>query len=174
MSDPGEAITSKIKKILELARRGQENERLVAIERLNRLLKKHKLTLDDIDPETKSLHEFRYKTALEKNLLFQVKYLVTDEASGYWQTRGKNEVSFDITKAQAIEIDRLYSFWRVELKNELDLFFNAFIQKNRIFGNATVENDEEITPEELARIKRMALMMQAMEAKSPLQQLGAS
>ncbi len=171
MNHPPESLLRKLNALLEMARRGgSENEKMLAAQRLDKLLIKHDLTLEDIDPSTRKTYWFNYKTKADRILLDQIHYMVTNEDLPYYVNKAtkKMVLGYDLTKAEYIEMDRLYLFWRKELKAELERCISAFIQANEIFGDDPDEDDEpERTPEEWAEIEKMLKMAAAMEAKKP-------
>lgn len=166
-----EPLTHKLKALLQMARRGTENERVVAASKLESLLKKHGIQIEDIDPDNKKKYWFPYKTNMEKRLLHQVHYYVTNQGSGAKYFRDGRKIGYELTLAESLEMERLYNFWRTELKCELDRLFSAFVQANQIYGNSDEsEGNKEFDIEE---IKKMLAMASTIDRKVPYRQLSA-
>lgn len=167
-----EAIRRKLKSLFVLSQRGEEHERAAAATMLKRLLGKHGIDVDDIDPENKAMHEFAYSSHFEKSLLHQIHYMVTnDDSPHYWQNKGQKKISYKVTHLDAVEIERLFYFYKEEWNREVKLFFQAFIQKNRIFGDGCRDPEAELTDEELEDLRRMAQMAKAIHKNDLFHQL---
>ena len=166
-----ENLLRKLRAILEMSRRGTKNEKVIAAKKLHLFLVKHNLDISDIDPANRDEYWFSYRTQFERKLLFQIEYMLTNNVEGfYYKLPGKRKIGFLLTKAEHIEMDRLYKFWRNELANEFERCFNAFVQANKIFGDSA-ENVMDIDDDELRNIIEMA---RTIDPKRPYHQLEAA
>lgn len=144
-----ERIKEKLRKLLELARQGVGGEKDNAQSILDKLLTKHGLTLDDLDPDVAPVEscEFRFGDKWEYDLLIQVIYLVLQTQTIFYREERRNSKKFCIkaTKARKLEIDLAYNLYREALKKEQQRLFVAFIHKNRIFGPGADKDDTDVS-----------------------------
>ena len=155
-----------LKKIKALAEGGTGGEKENAEALLNKLIKKYNISYDEIDDDIVETAEFKYRDKQQKNLLIQVIYKVTNEAGRSWTYKNVRDTIFaDVTKAQRIEIEWLYDWYKRQWIKERDSFFSAFIQKHRIFGQLKDgQSAQELSDEELLKMLQMA---DSMEDVSP-------
>lgn len=106
----------------------------------------------------------------------QIIYKVTNEKGGIygftWRRSGrtcKNLVGYDVTRAQKIEIDFLFDFYKRLYQKERKLFLQAFIQKHELFGSLKDgEKPQEMPNDERLRL---AFMQRGMSDEQPLRQI---
>ena len=125
----------KINKLLALAERGIDGEAVNAKAMLKKVLAKHGYTIEQycqtlLPDERLSYHKFSWKTKHEKRLLISIIMLL--ELDDFNIRKYRSNYEFEITEAQAIELDYLYQIYRAELNKELDAFVLAFIFKNEL------------------------------------------
>lgn len=161
-------IKAKMRKLLELVRQGVGGERENAQSMLEKLLKKHDLTLEDLDSEKAEvgLYEFAFNDKLEKKLLTAVMHFVLQAKTIMVRNDHKNskKICIQVTKAQKLEIDLAYGVYREVFKKEQQNLFLAFIHKNHIFGPDENDDKENDTPSKLTKedLMSIAFMMQGM------------
>lgn len=131
-----EKIINKLKKIKALAERGVGGERKTAMRMYEELKARYDIKDEEIMLDKVSLHWFGYKNDLEEDLLTQIFYKVTGSPSyhrytGEYSRRKKR--GCDCTEIEAAEITLLFSFYREELKREIDAFMIAFKNGNDLF-----------------------------------------
>lgn len=159
-----DTIINLLRKIKRLADDGMDGEREAAQAKLELLLEKHNLTLDDIGDQTVSSHVFRYKNKMEKDLLMQcVVHISQTRQVSHAYVRNKKEVWFKTTKAQAVDIESIYGHYRKELTKEMEAFFYAFLHRHQIFGPP--DDNAECTLS-VAEIERLLAMVNSMGSKS--------
>ena len=104
---------------------------------LNKLLKQHNITLEELDNECQPLElfEFTYSGEFELRLLFQVmsQVLATSDIEYFRVPRVRTKIKVEMSKAQKVEVDTAFEVYAKGLAQELDRCLNAFIQKNAIF-----------------------------------------
>lgn len=160
-----------LKKLRELAERGVGGEKEGAQKTLERLMKKYNIQEGDLSEDVEEDHDFRYRNEYEKLLLRQLFYKIVPEykkkAYTYRCGRGsRTTLGVSCTKAQALQIQIEYDFYRALWKEEVDFFMDAFIQKHRIFREPTEgggTDEGKMSKEELLR---MFAMMEGMQDKS--------
>ena len=159
-------IKQRIMKLVALAKKGVGGERVNAQSMLNKLLKQHNISLEELDNESQPLElfEFYYNGEFELRLLFQVmsQVLATSDIEYFRTPRARTKIKVEMTKAQKIEVDTAFEVYSKGLVKELDRCLNAFIQKNAIFplqdnfsntNNTSLE--DSLSQEELDAIYKM-------------------
>ncbi|WP_307744503.1 hypothetical protein [uncultured Phascolarctobacterium sp.] len=90
-------LLSKIKKLAEAGFYGEQTN---AAEILERLKKKYGITDADIAEDVEEIIWIRYKTELEKRLIWQVTYMVLGHVIGYSKGRRTKTVGIKASKAK--------------------------------------------------------------------------
>lgn len=167
-----ETLRDKLRKVLALAQSGQAGERIAAQAILDKLLLVNGLTLADIQDDKVEKTWFKIGREPEmKSLINQIYCQVTNKNEiKYFEY--KNEIAYEVTKVQAAEIRELYSVYSPALRKELgkarELALDAFIQKNKIFSDATDDSEpRELSTDELQRILAVAAYASQMK-KTPV------
>lgn len=168
-------IKSLAVKLKALADRGDPGERELAQKKLDELMKKYQLTDEDVSDEIEDYFDIRFYHPWEQLLLWQIGYKVLNSTESYGRRgHGRNRqlkvVVFKCTKAQFLEIEYLFSFYRELFQRELDILLSAFIQKHRLFG--IPDDDSEGKKMSDDDLKKMFAMMQNLDDVSPLKAIG--
>ncbi len=167
MTAERDRILERIKAVQALAERGDRGEKESAAAMLDRLMKKYGITETELAEERREIAWFRYKTPLECRLLHQVIYAVTGRAAsgcvGKYTNRPRKMVGIKCTAAERLEIEFSFDFYKTAFEKELERFFIAFLQKNRIFPDNPTDAAQEIGEMSLEEIKRLSMMMAGME-----------
>lgn len=157
-----------LKKLRALAERGVGGEKETAERKLAQLMKKYNIEEEELSDEKLMDYDFRYKTEFEERLLTQLFYKIADNRSRYEYKRGKgSKTTYGITctKAEGLQIQIEYDFYRELWKEECNFFFRAFIQKHEIFLR-TEEGGREQSTLTKEEIMRMMAMMEGMQDKT--------
>lgn len=154
-----EKTLQRLKKLQALAERGVGGEKTTAQAMLEKLLAKNGIeTLEELETEEVEYFLFSYKGKHEITLLKQCMYKVIGAAAGreYYRSHGtRQKIGIYCTKAQKIEIELEFEFYRNVFYEELDNFMCAFIQAQKIFPTDAPRRDidiTELTPEDLSRM----------------------
>lgn len=156
-----EKTVQRIKKLQALAERGVGGEKTTAVAMLEKLLAKNGIeTLEELETEEVEYFLFSYKGKHEIALLKQCMYKVIGAAEavtqGCYRSRGtRQKIGLYCTKAQKIEIELEFEFYRNVFYEELGNFMSAFIQAQKIFpADAPCKEFDitELTPEDLSRM----------------------
>ena len=166
----------KLKKIYALVLEGSDGEKEAAEAALSKLLKKYHLTLDDLNDSLEEDYIFEYHSVDERKLLVQVVYQVLDRSGAclyLYNNRTKRylktKICVSCTKAQFIEIEYLYDFYKRLWEQEKQSMFEAFVQKHEIFGTPPEDHvGKKMTEEEYRKLK---LRMRALSDETPRKQL---
>ena len=162
--------TELLKKLKALSedKRGNENERKRAEEQLNRLLIKYNIDPESINTEKLVRRNLWFKDEWENRLLHQVVYKICGNRNMYKQNGKRNWIWCEMTDAEFIQFEMEYPTYKAAMKKEMDVFYLAFIQKNRIFPPDTLvkpkDTDEDASPHYSRGDRiRAAMMMEGIE-----------
>lgn len=133
-----------IKKLKALAERGEGGERDIAAERLRTLMKKYGISEEELEDERRSPASFQYSKEVERRLIVQLAYAVTGKVPGQVINpetgRLLHRIVVDCTAAEKIEISARIDFYRPIIQAELEVFFEAFAMKHKLYPSK--EKDE--------------------------------
>ena len=140
----------RMRKLQALAERGVGGEKDTAEKMLQKMLEKNGIqSLDELQSEKYEYVLFPYNGKYEKKLLKQCIYKVLTVAGDrtYYRTKGKRQkLGIYCTKAQKIEIQMEFDFYRKAFYEELDIFIVAFINAQKIFPpDAPVETSDSFS-----------------------------
>lgn len=160
-------IEDRLRKLLALAEGGVGGEKVNAQRMLESMLEKHDMSVEDISDDLIETYWFKYKGKLEKRLLYQIINSVSKNAD-LWKHRKRRETTgADVTKTQMLEIELKFECYKKALNDDIDSLFTAFIHTNKIYPLSDEVDDEDEselqTPEEKARLFKIAQMMQGMD-----------
>lgn len=169
------------KKLKSLADRGIGGEKINAEKMLNDLLKKHNLTIEDIDGEKIDNYFFKVKKE-DSDLLHQVIKRVNYDLKLYGEIPAKDVKRLQMdgnyftkcTASQFLEIKSMFDFYLKAYKQELKIFFSAFITANDLLAKppkseATSIND--LSDEEINRWMRTQQMASKIKKETFRKQL---
>lgn len=155
-----EKTLQRIKKLQALAERGVGGEKETAAKMLQKLLEKNGIsTLEELKEEEVEYFLFSYKGKHEIKLLKQCMYKVLgySDHTEYFRSSGtRQKIGIYCTKAQKIEIELEFEFYRNLFYRELTSFMNAFIQAQRIFPPDAPKSNkrlEDLSEDELRELQ---------------------
>lgn len=170
-------LRSKLLKLYELAKRGVRGEKVNAEVILDKMLKKHGFTLEDINQEIPKKRYYKYSTKMKKSLITQIICKVTNRLAIYEHGNYKH-LSTEATDYEHVQILELIDFhfknFEEERKQFIQDFTGAYIQKHRLFKKTTDEdreNRQPLTSDEKAAIWRMSNIMEGMSNKTYVKKL---
>lgn len=143
-------------KIKELHERGEEHERDVAGDMLEKIIAKYGLTLEDVSDLKSLKREFKINDFEDEvAILSQCIWDVNPSADVKMQ-KVKKLVLVSLTSAQFIEVTEKFKyFWELYLKQK-DQFLTAFIVKNKLGLENDSNSDAKITKDEATEIAQMS------------------
>jgi hypothetical protein len=164
-------------KLKELAEKGVGGEKTNAQEKLRLIMQKYNISETDITGGVRCRFDIHIPKDMPFRFFSQILSSVVGKVSQYGcnvyekkyvQKRG--HVTFSIENIEPhyfAEFDaKLNVYWR-HFKEESELFYSAFVQKNALYQKPSEnENDtkhEEISHEERVRLWKLANMMEGME-----------
>ena len=164
-----------MRKVKALAEQGYGGEAENAKRLLQKLIDQYGPL--DIETETKrERHEFRYHDEMERRLLTQILYAVTNGSDIYTLAMKRKIKMLGVycTEREALEIDAQFAFYNAHMKKEMEIFLHAFIQMNNIFPKDCKHlHLHELDKDEIKKLKRMMSMMEGMEVAEYRQRLEA-
>ena len=154
------------KKLKALADRGVDGEKYNAEQKLKDLLKKHNLTLEDIEGESILEHFFTLNEQhhslwfqIIKKVNYDIKCYGPIEKSKVKQYKLAGNYIIESTVSDYIEIEAKFNFYKDLYEKESKVFYDAFIQANGLGVNRKHSDEKELSKEELEaqlRILKMA------------------
>jgi hypothetical protein len=174
MGEVNEALRDRVAKLLALAERGVGGEAENARVALDAVLQRNGMVLEDIMDERRTRDGFAWKGEFEKKLLTQIMVTVCGVGVTLFTRKDlHNTLLADVTKGEGVEIELLFSAHRKQLKKEMELLFTAYVHKQQLFPrDGKTHDNSTATPEDLERIKRVALMMMGLQTVTVRRQLG--
>ena len=153
-------IIEKLKKIAALAEQGVGGEKTNAVIILERLLKKHDLTWEDLKDEDKTaIYYFTYKNRWEKSILFACADRATNGIKTYRQVRSRNKLGLEMTPIQNIEFCCLWEYYKRLWRKEIKRMTTAFVLKHHLYIDSSEEDDDKsrnkLSAEEIEKIRIM-------------------
>lgn len=155
-----ERLLEKLGKVKALADRGEGGEKESAERTLAALMKRYGITEEDLEDTKATIHWIRYKTDWERRLLGQLAYMHLGTGHsfgcmGQYTGRSRKKVGIKCTAAQYIEIEADFAFYNEAMKEEMELFYSAFLQKNSLFPPELAAEPTEAEKEEWEDMERM-------------------
>lgn len=162
-----EKAIQRMKKLQALAERGVGGEKETAEKMLQQMLKKNGMSsLEELENEEVEYTLFSYNGKHEIKLLKQCIYKVMTAAKKvtYYRSKGtRQKIGIYCTKAQKIEIELEFEFYRNVFYDELNTFIDAFIQAQKIFPpDAPEDSYDELNPKDI----KIAFMAQGINKRS--------
>lgn len=151
------------KKLKALADRGIGGEKQNAETMLNQLMKKHNITIEEIEGEKIEMHFFKIDSK-HHSLWFQIVKRTNDTIRCYGEFPKSKIKQFnlggnyaiDSTTSEYIEIEAKYDFYRRLYESELDIFFSAFLDANDLLcDNKPEDLKKQYTKEEIEKMRRI-------------------
>lgn len=155
-----EKTMQRVKKLQALAERGVGGEKDTAEKMLQRMLEKNGIqSLNELQSEEYEYTLFSYNGKHERKLLAQCIYKVMTAAwdKKCYRSKGKRQkLGIYCTKAQKLEIEMEFAFYRNAFYEELDVFMSAFINAQGIFPpDAPKESYDEFNERDI-KVAHMA------------------
>jgi len=168
-----ESVKELIRKIHALSIRGVGGESDAALRKLDLLLAKYHVTLDDILEDTVKTYQFAFKNEWDENLMMQLYYAVTkDRERKVWSysKRGKKvsrKIGLDLTAEQYVDYQEQLAYYRDIWKKELKRLFSAFCHKHDLLRPSAPDVADRLpSREEMQEYLRMIEMMRGLGEKS--------
>lgn len=169
------------KKIKALADKGVDGEKENAEKLLQYLMKKHNISIEDLEDEKKEMFYFKiesYSHDLEFKILnqlcgiFEVKLYGKFTLKLMREYRLPGNYGIECSKAVYLEIKAKHEFFCNRMKKRLDEFFYAFCIKNKLLVPTNEdEKNTPLSPEEKKLMLNAIKISNNMESDFYLKQL---
>ena len=161
-----ENLLNLIRKLKELADRGEGGEKDNAANKLQSLLDKHGISLEDISQDVIKEREFILKPHQLK-FFVQIAYSCFGKETTiykYQNEKKRKEIKrfLKLTDAQFIELTAKFDFYWNKYENDLEIFYSAFIQRNELYVKGS-SRKEDLTKEEIEEINKVRAMMYGLD-----------
>ena len=170
-------IIELAKKLKALADRGIGGEKINAEAMLNALMKKHKITAEDIEGEKTQEYflkldptQVRIFNQIAKKINGSIKIHGEFPKKIIRKHKLKGNFMITCTPYEFIEIEGKYDFYIKLYTSELSIFFTSFLKANDLLLDAT-EKDYNPTKEELEKWKRIKEMADKIKSEKFRKQL---
>lgn len=170
-----EKIKEKLLKLLELSRRGVGGERQSAESMLNRMLAKHGMSMEDLESwDLQTIDTvFSFNTDMEKRLLYQIAFHVVNGDFDAFII-GKKRRKLRMTRSQTAKVQVMYSVLARAMREELKIFFSAFVMKNRLYPDSAIRPEAEFSQDEIERMERVSRMASGINRAIVNKQIGGA
>jgi hypothetical protein len=166
------------KKLHALSKSGVGGEKLNAEKFLQKLMKEHGISFDDIDGEATAKHWFEIDRRFER-LFTQLVVNVCGHGSDVWYKKGRQTSIFKIkrgvvcTTAQRLELEFKLDFYGKAFDEEVSVLHRAFVAKHDLYDpNHDGVLMSELSEEEQAERRRAAQMANALKTRHLQRQIG--
>jgi hypothetical protein len=166
------------KKLKALSDRGIGGEKVNAQKLLDDLLKKHNLSIEDIENEKIDDYYFSPKEK-DEQLLYQITKRVNSEIKCYkipqkkvkeYALKGNFIIS--CTLSESIEIEAMFDIYKKHLEKELEIFWYAFCKANNLLIQTNEKREfSSLSSEEVENITRSYAMANNIKAETYRKQL---
>lgn len=153
-----------LKKIKALADNGIGGEKINAELKLRQMMEELGITEEDLEEDKIDFRMFNIsQNATIKKLFNQVISTILDDYSVYGYKGLRSKVAVECTVAEQIEIEAKFEFYKNGYKEDLEVFFLAFLQKNNLFPKTTQESSEKSSEEELRKWRKASVMTDGLD-----------
>lgn len=153
----------KLRKLLALARGGVGGEKQNAESLLADFMRRNGIRMEELYDEARTLHWFKPKKLagnLGTRLLVQVTIAVCGKRQ-FWENKAfKGQLGIEVTAIEKVEIEFRYAIYHAALKEELNRFYTAFVNKHDIFSPDIEPSSQQLSAEEA---RQLAFAMASMK-----------
>lgn len=152
-----------LKKLKALAEQGVGGEKSNAEAMLAKTLKKHGMTLEDLEGEKVVAHSMRVVKA-DWSLFFQVHGHIFGKKASIWRSKVAGYKIFDATNSDFLLFEATYEFYKRQLKVEQKRLYTAFVMKHKIYPkDGDVIDPKDLTKKELQDLLRASEMASSLK-----------
>lgn len=150
-------INDLLHKLKALAEKGIGGEKENAAAKLEQLMTKHGITLDQLESDEVKHQFIKHKDTFDSRVITQcvIKVLGSVQIYEARHVDGYDVTMWESTDAQYLEIKALTEFYRPLWADEVDFFFRAFVQKHVLLPpNPGVDKVDSKTSEKIQKMTR--------------------
>lgn len=148
-----------LKKLQEMANRGEPGEKDNAAALMNKIMKDYGITDANLEEENRTKHSFHPRSGpFGKRLMSQIMSTVLGKKFDlYRRLDRKGWYIVECTHLEYLEIESRYVFYSRLLEEELELYYVAFVHRNRLLppDAVTKEINGEEEYQEWLKMRRM-------------------
>lgn len=158
------------KKLKALADKGVAGEKLNAEKMLSEFMKKHNLTIEEIEGEAEGEYFFKLEkedVMLWRQIVANVNYKIPKYGE-FPKTHIKKyylggNYLIKCTAAEFVEIESKFNFYKNLYKQELEVFYSAFIHANSLYSSRPAKDGEDWDSDEYEKQVRIVQMAQRIK-----------
>lgn len=155
-----ERLRNLIEKLQVLSDRGEAGEAQVAKEKLELILKKYNITIDELaKDEEKQDRVFTYKDKWDQKLIVQIVafYLGRMKAKeAMINTNPTNStITFSLTHEIFIDVSQTLEICREDFQKEMNVMFIAFVQRHNLGISDKTSKDRKLNPDMMGKVLNM-------------------
>ncbi len=176
-----ESLQAKLKKLLALAEKGVGGEAVNARRLFEKFCEQHGISVEELlERETKHQYTFEIGRAKDmKQLFIRCLDKVADIDDMEYSQPTRSSIRISVTAMQRAELLSLFNWHKVnylhELKEFKQNFMAAYVGKHNLYfeqgGKTNNSSSEKLTEEDIARIRRVLAMREAMSDNHYYKQL---
>ena len=170
-----DSIKSQLLKIKALADRGVAGEKAAAAAKLDALLKKHGLSIEDLSSVETQDYSFSFKSEMELDVLIQCIAMIKGMSGSihFRKNRKSKTAIFELTRLEYEDVNSAFQHYRLIFRREFEKqfgaiqkrrFFSAFVNKYGIAGPGSGESKEEPMSEE--EMWQLIAMMKSIKGEA--------
>lgn len=168
------------KKIKALAEKGIDGEKENAAKLLDSLMKKHNISMEDLEDEKLEKFYFKieiYKHELEVRILHQLVGMFQLKLYGCFpqklvrEYRLPGNYMIECSKVMYLEIKAKYDFYCGRMEKRIDEFFYAFCMKNNLLVKPKEDQEIKLSDDEKQHYINARKISMNMESDSFLKQI---
>ena len=141
-----------LQKIKALADFGVSGEKENAQKLLDKLMRKYKIKEEEISEETINIYPIKWRGFKGRQLAVQVFFSIIEdlETRKFYTFKNRQAGEIHCTPAEFLEWQAKFKFYQYHLNKDLDVFYGAFVHRNKIFGKCTKADDSyKLTAEDI-------------------------
>jgi hypothetical protein len=171
MNGLDEGVKRRLGKLLALAERGEGGEKDNAQRILDKVLKKHGLTMEDLRRPDRQRYKFAPRDANDTKILYHAAWRVLKVSDfSMWKYRDRRGTrGLDLTPLEFAEVQFLWELYRAQWRKEQERLLTAFLVKHKLFGETSGDSEHEWTPAELERLRRLVESLETVREHKPLE-----
>ena len=177
LGDEGEKkIIERIRKLQELADRGEYGERINAREMIDELMEKYHISPDQLNEEECCSYVFKAKTGWQRRLMHQLVALMGEDrvklrfdiVPKVYTVKGKKKYGHGVaesivcTPLDWVDLATRYEILKRDYARQLDTFYVAFLKRNELMLPFD-PNAPQLTQKEIEEDERSSLMAWGVE-----------
>lgn len=176
-SEELEKLNRIAKKLQALAERGEGGEKVNAQKAFDAFIKKHGLSIDELLGNNKTRRWFKVSKTKDKFFHQVAASVLGGKFSTFTRPSLKGMVGIDLTAEEFVEVESRFDFFWRAYQEDLEVFYSAFIQRNKLYAKPSddeLREDSEEKPlslEQKQKLFKMQMMMEGIERRTHRKQL---